>query len=221
MEADLSFQTVVLPAESSTALEQALSWLRRGQVVVFPTDTVYGLGAPMEDVGAVERLFRVKGRPRPMGIPLLLAEAGDVERVCQQVPDLAWRLMERFWPGGLTLVLWRKPVVPDVVTGGRATVAVRLPAHHVPRELAGRLGGALAATSANRSGASSPVMAAEVQAQLGGRIPLILDGGRCPAEQPSTIVDLTVDPPSLLRIGPVGPGEIEAVLGRLCRSDRS
>jgi len=192
MEPGPQFDTVVVSADVAAALQEASGWLRRGQVVAFPTDTVYGLGAAMQDAGAVERLFQVKRRPRHMGIPLLLAEAADLERVCEELPEAAWRL----------------------VTGGRSTVAVRLPAHRIPRELASRLGGVLATTSANRSGDPSPVTAAQVLQQLGGQIPLILDGGKSRAEQASTIVDLTVEPPALLRAGPVSPGEIEAVIGR-------
>jgi len=194
-----------------TAVEAAMVWLRRGQVVAFPTDTVYGVGARMDDLNAVERLYQVKGRPRSLGIPLLLAGPEDMERVCRDLPEIAWRLAERFWPGGLTLVFWRQPGVSDLITGGRSTVAVRVPDHSLPRELARRLGGALASTSANQSGAAAPITAAAVQEQLAGRIPLILDGGTCSAGVASTIVDLTVEPPQLLRSGPISLAEIETV----------
>ena len=206
--------TTILSSDNPTALGQAVRWLRQGQVVAFPTDTVYGLGAALDDVAAVECLYRVKARPRHLAIPLLLSEASDLERVCREVPALAWRLAEHFWPGGLTLVLWRRQIVSDLVTGGRPTVAVRLPDHPVPRALACQLGRPLAATSANRSGWPTPVTAAEVREQLEGRIPLILDGGPCLVGHSSTIVDLTVDPAGFLRSGPVSREAIEAVLGR-------
>jgi len=206
--------TAVLAVEAAGALEQALLWLRGGEVVAFPTDTVYGLGAALDDVAAIARLFEVKERSRHQGIPLLLAEVRDVQRVCRDVPQEAWLLAERFWPGGLSLVLWRRPVVPSLVTGGRPTVAVRLPAHPWPQKLARSLQLPLVVTSANRSGAPAPKTAAEVQAHLGGCIPLILDGGTCPGGRPSTIVDLTVDPPALLRAGPISRGELEAALER-------
>lgn len=209
-----SRSTVVVPGTAQDALEQALSWLQQGEVVAFPTDTVYGLGAPLDRPAALEQLYRVKERPRRLGIPLLLAEAADLERVCSRVPGDAWRLAERFWPGGLTLVLPRSELVSPLVTGGRSTVAVRLPAHPVPRELARRLGVPLAASSANRSGGPAPISAAGVWEQLSGRIPLILDGGPCAAARPSTILDLTAEPPAVLRSGPVSPEDLAEVLGR-------
>lgn len=210
-----TWTTVVRRVEEPGALEEALGWLWRSQVVAFPTDTVYGVGANMADSAAVERLFQAKGRPEERGIPLLLADAESIERFCREVPEAAWRLIRRFWPGGLTLVLWRRDIVPERVVAGRPTVAVRLPDHPVPRALARELGGALPATSANRSGAPAPATAEEVLEQLGGRIPLILDGGRCRVEQASTIVDLTQEPPRLLRVGPIPREALEAVLG--CR----
>jgi L-threonylcarbamoyladenylate synthase len=209
--------TRTLPADDSNALREALAGLQQGEVIAFPTDTVYGVGTAVDNVAAVERLYEIKGRPHDAALPLLLAEAGDVERVCHDVPAAAWKLARRFWPGGLTLVLLRKPIVPDRVTGGRPSVAVRLPDHSVPRELARRLGMPLASSSANRSGEPSPVTAAEVLAQLGGRIPLLLDGGPCRQARPSTIVDLTTDPPVVLREGPVTRDEIEAALGEEAR----
>lgn len=201
----------VVSSADPAAVGEALFWLRGGQIVAFPTDTVYGLGTPVDDLAAVERLYQIKGRPRSLGIPLLLAGLEDMERVCRDVPRVAWRLAEHFWPGALTLILWRQPWVSDLVTGGRPTVAVRLPDHPLPQELARRLGRPLAATSANRSGAVAPVTAAAVQEQLGGRIPLILDGGTCAAGTASTIVDLTVEPPNLLRLGPISLTEIREV----------
>ncbi|MGB9722823.1 MAG: L-threonylcarbamoyladenylate synthase [Chloroflexia bacterium] len=214
MEGTPFWTTVVLRVEEPEALEEALAWLRRGEVVAFPTDTVYGLGVRMDLEAAVERLYQVKGRPAELALPLLLAEAADMEAVCREVPDEAWHLAERFWPGPLTLVLWKRPGVPDRVTGGRPTVAVRLPDHPLPRELARRLGRPLASSSANRSGEPAPATAAGVRAQLEGCLPLILDGGKCPQARPSTLLDLTVEPPRILRAGPVSAAEIASVLQR-------
>ena len=216
MESSCHWSTKTLPADAPDALREALDWLRQSEVVAFPTDTVYGVGVPVDNVAAVERLYELKGRPHEMALPLLLSEAGDLERVCRDVPAVAWKLAERFWPGGLTLVLWRKPAVPERVTGGRPSVAVRLPDHPVPRELAGRLGMPLASSSANRSGEPAPITAPEVLAQLGGRIPLLLDGGPCRQALASTIVDLTTASPVVLREGPVTREEIAAVIGSLC-----
>lgn len=207
-----SHHTQILPTNAPDHLETALAWLRRGEVVAFPTDTVYGVGVAMDDLAAVERLYEVKGRPREMALPLLLAEAAEMEAVCRDVPTTAWRLAESFWPGGLTLVLWKKPAVPDRVTGGQPSVAVRLPNHPVPRELARRLGRPLASSSANRSGAAAPVSAAEVLGQLAGQLPLILDGGVSRSSRPSTILDLTSEQPTILREGPISWGAITAAL---------
>ncbi len=206
--------TVILRAEDPEALEEALAWLRRGEVVAFPTDTVYGLGVRVDDEAAVERLYWVKGRPAELALPLLLAEAEDVEEVCREVPTEARLLAACFWPGPLTLVLWKQPWIPDRVTGGRPTVAVRLPDHPLPREMARCLGRPLASSSANRSGEPPTTTAAEVRAQLEGRLPLILDGGRCARACPSTLLDLTVEPPRVLRAGPISAQEIAAVLKR-------
>ncbi len=206
------WDTVIRRAQEETALEEACRRLRQGQVIAFATDTVYGLGAALDSAAGVEQLYRVKDRPRSQAVPLLLAEAGDIERFCRDIPATAWELAARFWPGGLTMVLWRRPEVPAAVAAGRPNVAVRLPDHPLPRELARRLGIALAATSANRSGAEEATTAAAVLSQLGGRIPLILDSGTCPGGRPSTVVDLTADPPVIVRQGPISRAQLAAVL---------
>jgi len=204
--------TLILSADHPQAIEEAVSVLKRGGLVAFPTDTVYGVGAPAFDPQAVTRLYEVKERPRSKAIPLLLADGADLPSVAEPIPPLAERLAERFWPGPLTLVLPRRAVVPDVVTAGGDTVAVRVPDHPVARALIAAAGMPLATTSANRSGEPSPVTAEEVMAQLGGRIDLILDGGRCPGGVPSTVLDLTVSPPAVLRPGPVSDRDIERMI---------
>lgn len=194
---------ICLSIESTGAIEHAVELLQRGQVVAFPTDTVYGLGAHACLSQAVTRLYAVKKRPHDLPIPVLLSDAGAMETVCIDIPALAWRLAERFWPGGLSLVLGRSQVIPDAVTSGGPTVAVRVPDHASVRELCRRLGAPLAATSANRHGRPAPVTAGEVQASLGASVPLILDGGPCQGGMASTVLDLTVSPPAILRPGPV------------------
>jgi L-threonylcarbamoyladenylate synthase len=195
--------TVRVSIEMPDAMEQAVDVLRRGEVIAFPTDTVYGLGAHAFMPGAVARLYKVKDRPAQQAIPLLLPDAGAMRLVCRDVPDLAWEMAERFWPGGLSLVLWRSPIVPDAVAAGGDTVAVRVPDQAFVRALCRQLGAPLAATSANRHSRPDPVTAEEAEAALGGRIPLILDGGRCPGGVASTVLDLTVSPPAILRRGAV------------------
>jgi len=206
--------TAVLSADE-TAIRRAIQVLKGGGLVAFPTDTVYGVGAHAFMPKAVEKLYTAKIRPRDKAIPILLAGVEDLALVAEEIPEGAWELMERFWPGGLTLVLPKKAAVPDIVTAGQPNVAVRVPDHPVPRALIEGLGAPLAATSANLSGHPSPVTAEEVRAELGGRIELILDGGRCPGGIPSTVLDLTADPPAILRRGAVAAEEIKAILPHL------
>ena len=186
--------------------------LAEGGLVAFPTDTVYGVGAHAFQPDAVERIYTAKIRPRDKAIPILLAQADDLPLVAEGITETAWLLVERFWPGSLTLVLPRKASVPDVVSAGGSTVAVRVPDHPAPLALIAALRAPLAATSANLSGHPSPVTAQEVKAELGGHIELILDGGRCPGGVPSTVLDLTTDPPAILRAGAIAVEEIKAAL---------
>ncbi len=202
--------TRTLPAAEPRSLAQAVEILRAGGVVAFPTDTVYGLGACAWDAAAVAQLYVAKGRAESKAIPILLASADALGEVADQVPPLAWALAARFWPGPLTLVVPRQARVPDVVTGGGNTVAVRVPNHPVALQLIKALGEPLAATSANLSGAPSPVSADDVLSQLRGRIPLILDGGPCPGGLASTVLDLTREPPVILRRGPVSREDLRA-----------
>jgi L-threonylcarbamoyladenylate synthase len=181
-------------------------------VIAFPTDTVYGVGAHAFIPSAVAYLYTVKARPRHLPIPLLLPGAAAMESVCVEIPPLAWQLAERFWPGGLSLVLHRASCVPDLVTGGGSTVAVRVPDHVFVRRLCRMLGAPLAATSANRHGQPALSTAAGVLGALGGRIPLILDGGRCRGGSASTVLDLTVSPPEILRPGPITAVQLGAVV---------
>ena len=181
-------------------LDQALALLRGGEPIAFPTDTVYGVGAPARDATAVLRLYALKRRPRAQAIPLLIADAADLALVAADVPTLALRLA-RLWPGALTLILPAAPKLPPELLAGGATVAVRLPDHAWLRGLIGALGGPLAATSANLHGGHDPQTAADVAAQLGDALPLIADGGPTPGPVPSTIVDCTAAEPRLLRAG--------------------
>lgn len=197
-----------LSASAPDAVSRAVGVLRRGRVIAFPTDTVYGLGAHALLPKAVASLYRIKERPAHLAIPLLLGDAQEMARVCQDVPPLAWVLARHFWPGGLSLVLHRAPVVPSTVTAGGPTVAVRVPDSHLVREICGQLGAPLAATSANLHGQPPPVTADQVRKGLGRRLPLLLDGGPSPGGIPSTVLDLTVSPPAILRPGPVTEGHL-------------
>lgn len=185
------------------ALREAASELRKGGVVGFPTETFYGLGAAALDRGAVARIFELKGRPRTKPILVLVDSVAMVEAVAADVPDRARALMDLHWPGPLTLVLRARPAVPEELTAGTGTVGVRLSAHPVARGLVRALGEPVTAPSANPSGLAPPTTAAEVLARFGGAIAMVLDGGTTPGGEPSTVLDLSVDPPRVLRQGAV------------------
>ena len=208
-------ETLCLDAAAPAAVDRAVELLRRGAVVAFPTDTVYGLGAHAFLPRGVARLYAAKGRPGQRAIPLLLPDAEAMRLVCVGIPDLAWELGWQFWPGGLSLVLQRAARVPDLVTAGGPTVAVRVPHQELVRRICRQLGAPLATTSANRHGAPDAVTAAQVLEGLGGRVPLLLDGGICPGGVASTVLDLTVSPPALLRFGPVSAAALTSVVGAL------
>jgi L-threonylcarbamoyladenylate synthase len=203
-----AMMTQVLPAASAAALVEAVRILQGGGLVAFPTDTVYGVAAHAFVPAAVESLYVVKERSLDKAIPLLLGDVDDVGRVALETSALARRLMERFWPGGLTIVFRAQAHVPAIVTAGTGSVALRLPDHDTPRALARALGAPLAATSANLSGRPSPRTAADVVADLGGRIALVLDGGPCPGGVDSTVVDLTGSPPRIARAGAIPPADL-------------
>jgi L-threonylcarbamoyladenylate synthase len=210
---DLMSETLCLDADTPGAVDRAVELLRRGQVVAFPTDTVYGVGAHAFLPRAVARLYAAKGRPGQRAIPLLLPGAEAMRLVCAAIPDLAWELARHFWPGGLTLVLQRAPHVPDVVTAGGPSVAVRVPDQELVQRLCRQLGAPLATTSANPHGAPDAVTAAQVLTGLAGRVPLVLDGGTCRGGVASTVLDLTVSPPAILRSGPISAAALAAVAG--------
>jgi L-threonylcarbamoyladenylate synthase len=192
-------------------IARAADILRGGGIVAFPTDTVYGIGAHAYLPAAVEQLYVAKGRPEVKAIPLLISGLEALPDVAADIPDEAYALAARFWPGALSLVLRRAAGVPDVVTAGGDTVAVRVPDHSVTQALIAALGAPLAATSANRSEQPAPATANGVWAQLAGRIHLILDGGTCPGGMASTVVDLTVSPARILRQGGISADELAAL----------
>lgn len=203
------------PVEDSEALARAVWTLRRGGLVAFPTETVYGLGADATNVKAVARIFAVKGRPADHPLIVHLPGIEVLERFAHKVPPIAWRLAERFWPGPLTLILRRAPGVPDLVTGGQETVGLRVPSHPLALALLEAFGGGVAAPSANRFGRVSPTTAAHVEEELGGSVDCLLDGGPCPLGLESTILDLSATRPRLLRVGAVSRLELAEILGEV------
>ncbi|MBI4218920.1 MAG: threonylcarbamoyl-AMP synthase [Chloroflexi bacterium] len=193
-------------------VRQAVAILIRGGVVAFPTDTVYGLGADIFNVSAVGRLFQAKRRPANRPVPVLLADEADVDFVAREVHADALRLAERFWPGPLTLVLPRRPEVPDIVTGGTDTVGVRVPAHEVPRMLADALGRPITGTSANSSGRPPHVEAEWVERDLGEGVDLVIPGTCGVDRKPSTVVDCTGQVPVIIRTGAISLAQLQSVV---------
>lgn len=200
---------------------RAVELLRAGELVALPTETVYGLGADAANPAAVAKIFAAKGRPADHPLIVHLAGHDAVDHWAEQVPAVAWELMETFWPGPLTLILKKQAWVPDAVTGGQDTVGLRVPGHPVALELLRRFAAAsgehagIAAPSANRFGRISPTTAAHVAEELGDRVSLILDGGACAVGIESTIVDCSRAEPVVLRPGHIAPSHLEAVLGRI------
>ena len=200
-----------LPLGIKEQIRDGISVLKRGGLVVFPTDTVYGLGACFSSLPAVERIYQLKQRPRSVALPLLLADTAQISEVAQVVPPVALLLARSFLPGALTMVLPRSKSVPDIVTGGGETIAVRIPAHPVAIALIKGVGMPIVGTSANVSGRPSALTAGEVFSQFSDRIHLVIDGGRCPGGIESTIVDVTGEVPRLLRPGAISREELERV----------
>lgn len=187
---------------SNGAFEEILSFLHAGGVIAFPTDTAYGLGADPFSEPAVRRIFEIKGRPEDKPI-LLLVNSIEMARSVAIVSDTALAVAARFWPGALTMILPARPNVPSLVTAGTGTVGLRWGNAPFAARLLSALDGPVTATSANRSGMSSAITAAEVRTQLEDRLDILIDGGSLPARGGSTLLDLTGTPPKLLREGPV------------------
>ncbi|HTQ40373.1 MAG TPA: L-threonylcarbamoyladenylate synthase [Pirellulales bacterium] len=202
-------------------IAEAAAVLQRGGLVAFPTETVYGLGASALDANAVEQIFAAKGRPPNNPVIVHVADATAAERLTSKWSDVAARLAARFWPGPLTLVLPKRPEVPDMVTAGGPTVGLRVPAHPVALALLKAADIPIAAPSANRSTRISPTTAVHVLQGLDGRVDLILDGGPTPRGLESTVLDLTVDPPRVLRPGLVTLEQLRTVIGEAAIGDRS
>ena len=200
-------KTEIIPA---TEIEHALRTLKSGGIVAFPTDTVYGLGALAFNNAAIESIYIAKDRPIEKAIPILIGDLGDLDKITDNIPNMALHFAARFWPGPLTCIVPKKQNLPLAVSA-TSTVAVRIPDHHDARALL-RAAGPMAVTSANISGQASPSTAQEVYEQLNGRIPLILDGGKTKGGVPSTLVDCTGQGPVVLREGPIPLAELLASL---------
>lgn len=197
-------------ASDPQALPWAIDALERGELIAIPTDTVYGLAARLDRPAALERLYAAKGRDAGKAIPVLIADANTLSDLTRDLPDGAEEFAARFWPGPLTIVVPRSAAVPDLVTAGGDTVGIRMPAHPFALALIAACGGALAVTSANRSGEPSPGDAGEVERAIGGAVELIVDSGATPGGRSSTVIALTAAGPAILRAGPIGADALRA-----------
>ena len=205
-------ESLNIPASFDEELEGAVRLLREGGVAAIPTDTLYGLAAHAFNSDAIERVFAIKERPDGMALPVLLSGTEQLPTVALKAPEAARLLADAYWPGPLTLIVRKAESLPMRLTAGQATVAVRVPAHPVPRELARRLGRPITGTSANISGASDPQSLDELRLQVGKRVDCVVSAGPVPAGTASTIVDLTADEPRLIREGAIPFAKIAAQL---------
>jgi L-threonylcarbamoyladenylate synthase len=200
-----------ISSEIQQQVEQGISILKRGGIVAFPTDTVYGLGACANINQAVERVYKLKKRPQNRALPLLLADIWQISEVAESVSQIAWLLARNFLPGALTLVLHKSSFVPNIITAGGNTIAVRIPAHPVPVTLIQGLGVPIVGTSANLSGEANSLTADEVYTQFRDSIDLVIDGGQCPGGKESTVVDVIREIAVVLREGAISREELERV----------
>lgn len=207
--------TVILPADAPDTAEVAAKIIKEGGLVAIPTETVYGLGANGLDPEAVAKIFRAKGRPQDNPLILHVTGAEQLDKLCHDIPETAYRLAELFWPGPLTMVLPAREIVPKCTTAGLPTVAVRCPDNDVTRHIIRLAGVPIAAPSANISGKPSTTTAEHVLHDHDGRLELIVDGGACRVGVESTIIDLTECPPRLLRPGGITPEQLSQVLGEI------
>ena len=198
-----------------TMIEEAGRIIRKGGLVAFPTETVYGLGGDALNPESSKKIYAAKGRPSDNPLIVHIADKRDLHRIVREVPEKAKKLMEAFWPGPLTMIFYKNELVPQATTGGLDTVAVRMPSDRIAAAFIRAAGGFVAAPSANVSGRPSTTTAAHVEEDLSGRIEMILDGGQAVIGLESTIVDMSVEPPVILRPGAVTKEMMEAVIGPL------
>lgn len=203
-------KTRILPIDSFEAIKEALRIIQSGGLVAFPTDTVYGLAVDIHSRAAIDRIYEVKGRDMAKAIPVLISQMDQLNQVASDFPGCARRLAERYWPGGLTLVVPRLSSLPENLSSG-PSVAIRMPDYPPVLTLLQHCG-PLAVTSANLSGKANPLSVADVMAQLNGKIDLILDGGKVSGGVPSTIVDCSVEPPVILRHGAISDEDILSII---------
>ena len=193
-------------------VNQAVAVLRGGGIVAYPTDTVYGLGADIYNDEAVSRVYRIKERPLSQPLPVLVADISQAGLLTDDQSKQAQLLMKRYWPGGLTIIFHKSPEFNSLVLAGRGKIGIRIPHHDITRAMIADLGRPIVGTSANLHGKPAALTAAEVRDQLGSKVDFILDGGTCPGGRESTVIDLTVETPTILRQGTIEEDEILALI---------
>ena len=203
-------ETSILSAGQEESIQRAIETLRAGEVVAFPTDTIYGVGVDPFNISAIIKLFEAKGRDYNKAIAILIGDFNQIDMIAEKITESALKLIEKFWPGGLTVIVPKLKTVPDLLSANQS-IGVRMPDHPVCLSLLNGFG-PLATSSANISGKQNPLSSREVIGQLSGRIPLILDEGDCPGGIPSTVVDCMNDEARILRQGTIDIKQIESVL---------
>ncbi|HOK54282.1 MAG TPA: L-threonylcarbamoyladenylate synthase [Armatimonadota bacterium] len=196
-------------------IKQAASALRQGKLVIFPTETIYGLAADAFDAGAAAKVFAAKHRPLNEALPVQIGEKQDIKKVARNVPAAAQKLIDKFFPGPLTLILYKNANIPEIVTANGPKIGVRMPNHPVALELIWTFGCPIIATSANISGGQEALTAADAVAQVGEHVEVVLDSGPSVLGQASTVVDVTEDPPRITRQGALSAEDIEKVIGKV------
>ncbi len=209
------------PATDAAAYKHAVSLLKAGELVAFPTETVYGLGADASNLMAVAKIFAAKQRPANHPVIIHIAKLEDLTQWASEIPEAVYKLADKFWPGPLTIILHAATHVPPIITGGQKTIGIRMPGHPVAGKLLTLFNGAIAAPSANRFGRISPTCAEHVIEELDDVVDLVLDGGPCSVGLESTIIDLTSVKPRLLRPGPIAIEQISELLGETVITDKN
>ncbi len=208
-------ETIILNGEDKKDIETASYAIESGDVVAIPTETVYGLGANALSENAVNKIFQAKGRPNDNPLIVHIANIKDIEKLWVNIPDKAYSLALKFWPGPLTIICEKSDKVPDVTSGGLDSIGVRIPSSKIALDIIEKSGCAIAAPSANISGRPSPTRVADVIEDLSGKVPFIVDGGDCEVGVESTVLTLLTNPPRILRPGRVTKEEIEAIIGEV------
>lgn len=197
--------------------EEIERYLKAGKLIIYPTDTVYGVGGIIESEETIENIYKAKERNFKSPLIVLVSDMEKIEKIAyinEKNREKIEKLIKRFWPGGLTIILKRKDNVPDIMVSGGATVGVRMPEHEIALNIISRAGGMLPTTSANISGEATPKSYAELSEEFKSRVDIIVDGGECPIGSASTIIDMS-DEPKILRLGAISVEEIEKVIGKI------